>query len=77
MIPLMKNAFTHERETRKKLADFIMSTSRLSMDEQCLLFEKEFAKHQQCKHSVSFNSGGSANLAIFQTLNAHLRYNRP
>jgi CDP-6-deoxy-D-xylo-4-hexulose-3-dehydrase len=68
MIPLMKNTFISELETKKELAGFIMSSSHLSMGEQCLLFEKEFAEFQGVKHAVLFNSGGSANLAIIQTL---------
>jgi CDP-4-dehydro-6-deoxyglucose reductase, E1 len=68
MIPLMKNTFISESETKKALANFIVSSSHLSMGEQCLLFEKEFAEFQGIKHAVLFNSGGSANLAIIQTL---------
>jgi len=68
MIPLMKNAFPNEFETRQKLAEFITRNGQLSMGEQCYSFEKEFADVQGCKEAVLVNSGGSANLAIFQTL---------
>lgn len=68
MIPLMKNTFISELETKKELASFIMLSSHLSMGEQCLLFEKEFSEFQGVKHAILFNSGGSANLAIIQTL---------
>jgi CDP-4-dehydro-6-deoxyglucose reductase, E1 len=68
MIPLMKNTFMHEIETRKALSDFILQTDRLSMDEQCFRFEKEFAIYQGSREAVLFNSGSSANLAMFQTL---------
>jgi len=68
MIPLMKNAFLREFETKKALGDFIVTAPRLSMDAQCFKFEKEFAKIQKCKDCVLFNSGGSANLAILQAL---------
>jgi len=68
MIPLMKNTFLHEYETKRALADFIVKTSRLSMDSNCINFENEFAHYQKRKHAVLFNSGGSANLALFQSL---------
>jgi CDP-4-dehydro-6-deoxyglucose reductase, E1 len=67
-IPLMKNTFISELETKKRLSDFIMSSTYLSMGKQCGLFENEFAEFQGTKHAVLFNSGGSANLAIIQTL---------
>jgi CDP-6-deoxy-D-xylo-4-hexulose-3-dehydrase len=44
MIPLMKNAFLNEFETKKALADFILKTERLSMDMKCSEFEKTFSK---------------------------------
>lgn len=68
MIPLMKNAFLNEYETKKHLSDFIIKSRQLSMGEQCRLFEKNFAKHQGCEDAILFNSGGSANLAMIQSL---------
>jgi CDP-4-dehydro-6-deoxyglucose reductase, E1 len=68
MIPLMKNAFLNEFETKKALSDFIMKADRLSMDTKCAEFEVVFAKKQGRKHGVLFNSGGSANLAVLQSL---------
>lgn len=68
MIPLMKNAFLNEQETKEALAKFIIHAKRLSMDEQCARFEEEFAAFQGAREAVLFNSGGSANLAMFQTL---------
>ena len=68
MIPLMKNAFLNEYETKKALADFILKTDRLSMDAKCAEFEQAFAKKQGRKHAILFNSGGSANLAMLQAL---------
>ena len=68
MIPLMKNTFLNEYETKKALADFIMRVDRLSMGEKCLEFEKAFCEFQGCKEATLFNSGGSANLAILQSL---------
>lgn len=68
MIPLMKSAFLYEHETKVALAQFIMTASRLSMDTQCREFEREFSKFQGRSDSILFNSGGSANLALFQAL---------
>ena len=67
-IPLMRKAFLKEEETKKALAEFILNADRLSMDVECKKFEKKFAKHQQSKHAILFNSGGSANLAMLQAL---------
>ncbi len=68
MIPLMKNAFLNEHETKKALAEFIMKADRLSMDKECAMFEKKFATYQKRKEAILFNSGGSANLAMIQAL---------
>src|SRR3989339_1649816 len=68
MIPLIKNTFLNEYETKKELADFILRTSHLSMGEKCAEFEKEFAKVQGRKHCILFNSGASSNLALLQAL---------
>lgn len=68
MIPLMKNAFFNETQTRQALADFILRAKQLSMSEQCAAFEKAFAAKQRCRYAVLFNSGGSANLALLQAL---------
>ena len=64
----MKNTFFNEFETRKSLAEFIIRAPRLSMDTKCVEFEIEFSKFQSRSHSVLFNSGASANLAILQAL---------
>ncbi len=68
MIPLMKSAFLNEYETKQALSEFILQSDRLSMSHQCAMFEKEFSIFQNSKDAVLFNSGGSANLAMFQTL---------
>jgi CDP-6-deoxy-D-xylo-4-hexulose-3-dehydrase len=68
MIPLMKNAFLEEFETRKALAEFILKTEKFSMDVKCAEFEREFSKQQGRAESILFNSGGSANLAMLQAL---------
>ncbi|MGA2162795.1 MAG: DegT/DnrJ/EryC1/StrS aminotransferase family protein [Methanoregula sp.] len=64
----MKNTFINEYETKQALADFIIKTDKLSMGETCFEFEKQFAEKQGRKEAVLFNSGGSANLAMFQAL---------
>jgi CDP-6-deoxy-D-xylo-4-hexulose-3-dehydrase len=68
MIPLMKNAFLHEYETRAALAEFILKADRFSMDIECRKFEQKFANYQVCNEAVLFNSGASANLAMLQAL---------
>jgi len=68
MIPLMKNAFLNEYETKKALADFIIKAPRLSMDKQCFDFERKFSEIQGRKDAILFNSGGSANLALLQSI---------
>lgn len=68
MIPLMKNAFHREDETKQLLADFILTAPRLSMDQQCFQFEESFAAHEGRHDAILFNSGGSANLALLQAL---------
>ncbi|HNW44738.1 MAG TPA: DegT/DnrJ/EryC1/StrS aminotransferase family protein [Elusimicrobiales bacterium] len=68
MIPLMKNTFLNEYETKKELVDFILKAKILSMGEKCHEFEKAFAKAQGRRHCILFNSGGSANLALLQAL---------
>lgn len=68
MIPLMKNAFLNEYETKKALADFILQAPKLSMDAKCSEFEKAFCRYQGRADAILFNSGGSANLALLQAL---------
>ena len=50
MIPLMKNTFLGEYETKKALADFILREKKLSMGEKCAAFEKRFAGYQGRSH---------------------------
>src|SRR6266849_679756 len=68
MIPLMKNAFLREQETKKALAEFIRSADKLSMGEQCRRFEEAFAAVQGRRHAILVNSGSSANLLLLQSL---------
>jgi CDP-6-deoxy-D-xylo-4-hexulose-3-dehydrase len=64
----MRSAFPNESKTKEALAQFILKSQWLSMGEQCTKFEEEFAAFQGAKDAVLFNSGGSANLAMLQTL---------
>jgi CDP-6-deoxy-D-xylo-4-hexulose-3-dehydrase len=68
MIPLQKNTFRDDVEAKKALAEFILRTDRFSMGPVCREFEIAFAKKQGSKEAVLFNSGGSANLAMLQSL---------
>ena len=54
MIPLMKNAFLNEYETRKELSEFILHAQKLSMDEQCYNFEKNFLKLVIFRYELNF-----------------------
>jgi len=67
-VPLMRNAFACEDETRKALSEFVIQTPRFSMDRECFAFEEEFARFQGRAHAILFNSGSSANLALLQAL---------
>lgn len=67
-IPLVKNAFYDDADTRAALARFVVSSDRLSMGERCLLFEREFFRLNERQHNVLVNSGSSANLLLIQAL---------
>lgn len=68
-VPLKRSeTFFNNTFTKRKLADFIIGTDKFSMGEQCKKFEIAFAKKQGRKYAVLFNSGGSANLAMLQSL---------
>lgn len=64
----MKNAFLNEYQTKEELAKFILHTDKFSIDKKCAEFEKTFAKFHGVKEAILYNSGGSANLALLQTL---------
>lgn len=68
MIKLIKSTFYKEKELKKKLVKFISSSEKLSIGEECRMFEENFAKWQGRKYCVFVNSGSSANLAIIQSL---------
>jgi CDP-6-deoxy-D-xylo-4-hexulose-3-dehydrase len=68
MIKLIKSTFFNEKETKKKLCEFIQQAQFLSMGEECKKFEDNFSKKQKRKYSVFVNSGSSANLLLIQAL---------
>ena len=68
MIPLMRDTFIEEHKTKLALADFIVSSNKLSMGIKCAEFENKFSLFQGRSYSILFNSGGSANLALLQAL---------
>ena len=67
-IPLIKDTFFNENETKRELANFILSSHQLSMGEICAEFENDFANYQGRNNAILFNSGSSANLALLQAL---------
>ena len=68
MIKLMKSTFYREKETKEKLARFMMGAKILSMNKECKRFEEAFAKKQGSRFAVFTTSGSSANLVLIQAL---------
>lgn len=68
MIKLIKSTFFNEENTKKALCTFILNSEQLSIGEKCAEFESAFSKWQGRKHTVLFNTGSSANLALVQAL---------
>jgi len=64
----MRNTFLNECDTKQALAKFIIGAEVLSMNIQCKSFEIAFAQKQNRDEAILFNSGGSANLALLQSL---------
>lgn len=64
----MRSTFFEEEQTKDKLADFIRKSSRLSMGEHCVQFEREFATFQERKYAVLVSNGSTANLDLIQSL---------
>jgi CDP-6-deoxy-D-xylo-4-hexulose-3-dehydrase len=67
-IKLIKSTFFNEQSIKEKLSKFILSSQKLSMGEKCIEFEEKFSALQGRSHTVLFNSGSSANLALIQAL---------
>ncbi len=68
MIKLVKSTFYKEKETKKKLINFIKKSAILSMNSECRKFEDAFAEKQGRRHAVFVSSGSSANLVLIQSL---------
>jgi len=68
MIKLIKSTFYKEKETKQKLAEYILRSDSLSMGEECKKFEKSFAAKQGRKYTVFVSSGSMANLVLIQSL---------
>ena len=67
-IKLMKSTFYKEKEAKEKLINFISKAEKLSMGNEVLKWEENFAKWQNRTYSVAVNSGSSANLVLIQSL---------
>jgi CDP-6-deoxy-D-xylo-4-hexulose-3-dehydrase len=67
-IKLIKSTFHNEDQTKHDLSEFILKSSKLSMGDECSLYEKEFSNFQGRKYTTMYNSGSSANLALIQAL---------
>jgi CDP-6-deoxy-D-xylo-4-hexulose-3-dehydrase len=68
MIKLIKSSFYREAETKRALAEFVLSQDILSMNEQCRAFEKAFAAKQERRYAVFVANGSVANLLLIQAL---------
>lgn len=66
-IKLVKSSFLNEKKTKSKLCKFIKKTNILSMNEQCEMFERNFAKKQKTNYAVFVSNGSSANLLLIQS----------
>lgn len=64
----MKSTFYNEKETKEKLANFLLKADILSMNAECSKFEESFAKKQDRKFAIFVTSGSSANLVLMQAL---------
>ncbi|CAL7963100.1 CDP-4-dehydro-6-deoxyglucose reductase, E1 [Gammaproteobacteria bacterium] len=64
-IPLNESTFSDEEI---QAAIEVVKSQRLTMGDECLKFEKQFAHYLGVKHAVMVNSGSSANLLAFFAL---------
>ncbi len=67
-IKLIKSSFYNEQTTKDNLCNFIQNTEQLSIWKYCKKFEEDFAKWQNRKYCVFFNSWSSANLWLIQSM---------
>ncbi|MEU2154386.1 DegT/DnrJ/EryC1/StrS aminotransferase family protein [Streptomyces sp. NPDC019396] len=68
MIKLVKSSFYRESETKRALAEFVLSQDILSMNAQCRAFETAFAARQERRFAVFVTNGSVANLLLLQAL---------
>ncbi|MFA5775967.1 MAG: DegT/DnrJ/EryC1/StrS family aminotransferase [Patescibacteria group bacterium] len=68
MLKLIRSTFYKEKETKKKLAEFIKKADILSMYDECRKFERLFAEKQGRKYALFVSNGSAANLALIQAL---------
>lgn len=64
----MRSTFFDEVRTREKLASFVRTAPRLSMDKECAEFERSFQMWQERKYAILVTSGSAANLGLIQAL---------
>jgi CDP-4-dehydro-6-deoxyglucose reductase, E1 len=67
-ISLIKSTFYNEKDTKKKLCDFIMKAEILSMRTECEKYEENFSNKQERKYSVFVYNGSCANMLLIQSL---------
>lgn len=68
MIKLISSTFYKEKDTKKKLIEFIKKASILSMHDECRKFEEAFAEKQGRRFALFVSSGSTANLVLIQSL---------
>jgi len=64
----MRHTFLDEEDAKTTLCSFIQQASKLSMGEEVLRFESQFAGWQGRTFCTMVNSGSSANLVLLQSL---------
>ena len=67
-VPLMRHTFLDEDGAKTTLCSFIQQAPKLSMGDEVLRFESQFAIWQGRTFCTMVNSGSSANLVLLQSL---------
>jgi len=60
-------------DRERELVNRVLDSNRLSEWETVKEFEEKFAEYEQCKRAVTFNSGTSAEICVFEALKHHNR----
>ena len=68
VIPLVKNVLWNEKETRGKLSQWLLEDNQLTIGDECRSAEMKIAKLIGVNRCTLFNSGSSANLALFRAM---------